>query len=253
MSLPMKQTLTILGSTGSVGANTLDVVARHPDLFSVFALTAAVQVDTMLAQCQRFLPRYAVMSSAPHAAQLREKVRELGLPIEVLSGPAALDQVASALEVTTVMASIVGAAGLSSCLSAARAGKRLLLANKEALVVGGDVFLSAVKKGGAVLLPIDSEHSAVFQSLPEDPSTWADRVEKIILTASGGPFRERDPETLQHVTPDQACAHPNWVMGRKISVISFRKTRLLYEYPTRPENTKRRTHARVRMRASNSL
>jgi len=119
MSLPMKQTLTILGSTGSVGANTLDVVARHPDLFSVFALTAAVQVDTMLAQCQRFLPRYAVMSSAPHAAQLREQVRELGLPIEVLSGPSALDQVASAPEVTTVMASIVGAAGLSSCLSAA--------------------------------------------------------------------------------------------------------------------------------------
>jgi 1-deoxy-D-xylulose-5-phosphate reductoisomerase len=216
----MKQTLTILGSTGSIGANTLDVVARHPDLFSVFALTAAVQVDTMLAQCQRFLPRFAVMSSLPHAAQLREKVRELGLPIEVLSGPAALDQVASAPEVTTVMASIVGAAGLSSCLSAARAGKRLLLANKEALVVGAEVFLTAVREGGATLLPIDSEHSAIFQSLPEDARTWDARVEKIILTSSGGPFRQRPVHELPSVTPDQACAHPNWLMGRKISVDS---------------------------------
>jgi 1-deoxy-D-xylulose-5-phosphate reductoisomerase len=216
----MKQTLTILGSTGSIGANTLDVVARHPDLFSVFALTAAVQVDTMLAQCQRFLPRFAVMSSVPHAAQLREKVRELGLPIEVLSGPAALDQVASAPEVTTVMASIVGAAGLSSCLSAARAGKRLLLANKEALVVGAEVFLTAVREGGATLLPIDSEHSAIFQSLPEDARTWDARVEKIILTSSGGPFRQRPVHELPSVTPDQACAHPNWLMGRKISVDS---------------------------------
>ena len=216
----MKQTLTILGSTGSIGANTLDVVARHPDLFSIFALTAAVQVDTMLAQCQRFLPRYAVMSSAPHAAQLREKVRELALPIEVLSGPAALDQVASASEVTTVMAAIVGAAGLSSCLSAARSGKRLLLANKEALVVGAEVFLTAVREGGATLLPIDSEHSAIFQSLPEDASTWNARVEKIILTSSGGPFRQRSVHELPSVTPDQACAHPNWQMGRKISVDS---------------------------------
>jgi 1-deoxy-D-xylulose-5-phosphate reductoisomerase len=220
MSLPIKQTLTILGSTGSIGANTLDVVARHPDLFSVFALTAAVQVDTMLAQCQRFLPRFAVMSSVPHAAQLREKVRELGLPIEVLSGPAALDQVASAPEVTTVMASIVGAAGLSSCLSAARAGKRLLLANKEALVVGAEVFLTAVREGGSTLLPIDSEHSAIFQSLPEDARTWDARVEKIILTSSGGPFRQRPVHELPSVTPDQACAHPNWLMGRKISVDS---------------------------------
>lgn len=142
----MKQTLTILGSTGSIGNNTLDVVARHPDLFSVFALTAAVQVDAMLAQCQRFLPRVAVMSSPPHAVQLREKVRELGLPVEVLSGSAALDQVACDSAVTTVMAAIVGAAGLSSCLAAARSGKRLLLANKEALVVGAEVFLSAVRR-----------------------------------------------------------------------------------------------------------
>ena len=216
----MKQILTILGSTGSIGNNTLDVVARHPDLFSVFALTAAVQVDTMLAQCQRFLPRFAVMSSPPHAVQLREKVRELGLPVEVLSGPAALDQVACDSEVTTVMASIVGAAGLSSCLAAARSGKRLLLANKEALVVGAEVFLSAVREGGARLLPIDSEHSAIFQSLPEDASTWDARVEKIILTSSGGPFRQRPVDELSSVTPDQACAHPNWQMGRKISVDS---------------------------------
>ena len=216
----MKQILTILGSTGSIGNNTLDVVARHPDLFSVFALTAAVQVDTMLAQCQRFLPRFAVMSSPPHAVQLREKVRELGLPVEVLSGPAALDQVACDSEVTTVMASIVGAAGLSSCLAAARSGKRLLLANKEALVVGAEVFLSAVREGGARLLPIDSEHSAIFQSLPEDASTWDARVEKIILTSSGGPFRQRSVDELSSVTPDQACAHPNWQMGRKISVDS---------------------------------
>lgn len=216
----MKQTLTILGSTGSIGNNTLDVVARHPELFSVFALTAAVQVDAMLAQCQRFLPRFAVMSSPPHAVQLREKVRELGLPVEVLSGPAALDQVACDSEVTTVMASIVGAAGLSSCLAAARSGKRLLLANKEALVVGAEVFLSAVREGGARLLPIDSEHSAIFQSLPEDASTWDARVEKIILTSSGGPFRQRPVDELSSVTPDQACAHPNWQMGRKISVDS---------------------------------
>ena len=216
----MKQILTILGSTGSIGNNTLDVVARHPDLFSDFALTAAVQVDTMLAQCQRFLPRFAVMSSPPHAVQLREKVRELGLPVEVLSGPAALDQVACDSEVTTVMASIVGAAGLSSCLAAARSGKRLLLANKEALVVGAEVFLSAVREGGARLLPIDSEHSAIFQSLPEDASTWDARVEKIILTSSGGPFRQRPVDELSSVTPDQACAHPNWQMGRKISVDS---------------------------------
>jgi len=216
----MKQTLTILGSTGSIGTNTLDVVARHPDLFSVFALTAAVQVDAMLDQCQRFLPRYAVMSSASHASQLREKVRERGLSVEVLSGPAALDQVASASEVTTVMASIVGAAGLSSCLAAARSGKRLLLANKEALVVGAEVFLSAVREGGATLLPIDSEHSAIFQSLPEDARTWDARVEKIILTSSGGPFRQRMVQDLPSVTPDQACAHPNWQMGRKISVDS---------------------------------
>ena len=216
----MTQTITILGSTGSIGVNTLDVLSLHPDRFEVFALSAAVQVDLMLAQCRRFKPVFAVMASAPHGSLLAEKIRDHQLPTQVLSGPAALEMIASHESVDAVMAAIVGAAGLPPCMAAVKAGKRLLLANKEALVVGGEVFMQAVRQGGAQLLPIDSEHSAIFQSLPEDPSTWADRVEKIILTASGGPFRERDPDTLQHVTPDQACAHPNWVMGRKISVDS---------------------------------
>lgn len=216
----MTQKITILGSTGSIGVNTLDVLSLHPGRFEVFALSAAVQVDLMLAQCRRFKPVFAVMASAPHGSLLAEKIRDLQLPTQVLSGPAALEMIASHESVDAVMAAIVGAAGLPPCMAAVKAGKRLLLANKEALVVGGEVFMQAVRQGGAQLLPIDSEHSAIFQSLPEDPSTWADRVEKIILTASGGPFRERDPDTLQHVTPEQACAHPNWVMGRKISVDS---------------------------------
>ena len=216
----MTQKITILGSTGSIGVNTLDVLSLHPDRFEVFALSAAVQVDLMLAQCRRFKPVFAVMASAPHGSLLAEKIRDHQLPTQVLSGPAALEMIASHESVDAVMAAIVGAAGLPPCMAAVKAGKRLLLANKEALVVGGEVFMQAVRQGGAQLLPIDSEHSAIFQSLPEDPSTWAERVEKIILTASGGPFRERDPDTLQHVTPDQACAHPNWVMGRKISVDS---------------------------------
>jgi 1-deoxy-D-xylulose-5-phosphate reductoisomerase len=216
----MTQKITILGSTGSIGVNTLDVLSLHPDRFEVFALSAAVQVDLIVAQCRRFKPVFAVMASAPHGQLLAEKIRDHQLPTQVLSGPAALEMIASHESVDAVMAAIVGAAGLPPCMAAVKAGKRLLLANKEALVVGGEVFMQAVRQGGAQLLPIDSEHSAIFQSLPEDPSTWADRVEKIILTASGGPFRERDPDTLQHVTPDQACAHPNWVMGRKISVDS---------------------------------
>jgi 1-deoxy-D-xylulose-5-phosphate reductoisomerase len=216
----MIQKITILGSTGSVGVNTLDVLSLHPERFEVFALSAAVQVDLMLAQCRRFKPVFAVMASAPHGQLLAEKIRDHQLPTQVLSGPAALEMIASHESVDAVMAAIVGAAGLPPCMAAVKAGKRLLLANKEALVVGGEVFMQAVRQGGAQLLPIDSEHSAIFQSLPEDPGTWAERVEKIILTASGGPFRERDPDTLQHVTPDQACAHPNWVMGRKISVDS---------------------------------
>jgi len=215
-----KQRLAVLGSTGSIGGNTLDVVARHPDRFEVVALTAATQVDAMLAQCEQFRPRVAVMASAPHAAELAEKIKQKGLPTQVDQASEAIEKVASSGEVDTVMAAIVGAAGLAPCLAAARAGKRLLLANKEALVVGGEVFLRAVREGGATLLPIDSEHSAIFQSLPEDPATWGERIDKIILTASGGPFRTRAAASLREVTPEQACAHPNWVMGRKISVDS---------------------------------
>ncbi len=212
--------VTVLGSTGSIGTNTLDVIARHPDRFEVYALSASRQVDLMFEQCMRFKPRFAVMVQAEQGQVLADKLQAHGAATRVLTGLAALDEVASAPEVDAVMAAIVGAAGLSPCLAAARTGKRLLLANKEALVVGGDVFLSAVRQGGATLLPIDSEHSAIFQSLPEDPATWLARIDKIILTASGGPFRQRDPQTLRDVTPEQACAHPNWSMGRKISVDS---------------------------------
>ena len=215
-----KQRITVLGSTGSVGVNTLDVIAGHPDRFEVFALSAATQTELMLAQCLRFKPFYAVMASAPHARLLAQKLKENGISTEVLLAPDALEIIASDERVDTVMAAIVGAAGLAACMAAARAGKRLLLANKEALVVGGEVFMQAVREGGAQLLPIDSEHSAIFQSLPEDPAAWLERIDKIILTASGGPFRTRAPATLRDVTPDEACAHPNWVMGRKISVDS---------------------------------
>ncbi|PZO18906.1 MAG: 1-deoxy-D-xylulose-5-phosphate reductoisomerase [Burkholderiales bacterium] len=214
------QSITILGSTGSIGKNTLDVLARHPDHYRVFALTASTQVDLMLAQCQQFAPRFAVMVSPEHAKALADRVQELGLKVQVLSGEQALCDVCTDGEVDAVMAAIVGAAGLAPSLAAARAGKKLLLANKEALVVGGALFMQAVRDGGATLLPIDSEHSAVFQSLPEDPASWSRRVQKIVLTASGGPFRTRDPQTLAQVTPNEACAHPNWVMGRKISVDS---------------------------------
>ena len=216
----MKQKITVLGSTGSIGKSTLDVVARHPDRYEVFALSAATQVDLMLQQCAQFKPRFAVMASAPHAQLLAEKIKQNELPTSVLQAQGALEIIASHEEVDAVMAAIVGAAGLSPCLAAARAGKRLLLANKEALVVGGNVFMRAVREGGATLLPIDSEHSAIFQCLPEDPACWAERVDSILLTASGGPFRTRAPETLAQITPDQACAHPNFSMGRKISVDS---------------------------------
>ena len=217
---PGKQRVAVLGSTGSIGVNTLDVIARHPDRFDVVALSAASQVDLMLAQCAKFRPRFAVMAEPDAARELARQVQANGLATEVLSGEQALPQVAAHECVDTVMAAIVGAAGLASCMAAARAGKRLLLANKEALVVGGELFIDAVRQGGATMLPIDSEHSAIFQSLPEDPASWDERVEKIILTASGGPFRTRDPASLGSVTPEEACAHPNWVMGRKISVDS---------------------------------
>ena len=216
----MKQKITVLGSTGSIGTNTLDAVARHPDQYEIFALSAATQVDLMLKQCAQFTPKFAVMASAPHAQQLAEKLKQNGLQTQVLQAQDALETIASHPDVNAVMGAIVGAAGLSPCLAAAKAGKRLLLANKEALVVGGALFMDTVKRHGATLLPIDSEHSAIFQCLPEDSSTWAQRVDSLLLTASGGPFRQRDPATLSEITPEQACTHPNFSMGRKISVDS---------------------------------
>ncbi|MDM0057297.1 1-deoxy-D-xylulose-5-phosphate reductoisomerase [Variovorax fucosicus] len=220
MNEARRQRITVLGSTGSVGVSTLDVIARHPERFEIFALSAATKVDELLAQCARFKPRYAVMASAPHAVRLAEKLKQNSLATTVLTAHDALEAIASHEDVDAVMAAIVGAAGLGPCLAAARSGKRLLLANKEALVVGGELFMRTVREGGATLLPIDSEHSAIFQSLPENPASWPLCVDKIILTASGGPFRSRAPGTLGAVTPEQACAHPNWVMGRKISVDS---------------------------------
>lgn len=215
-----KTRVVVLGSTGSIGVSTLDVVDRHPERFEVFALTAATSVDTLLAQCARHRPMFAVMASDAHGRQLQHRCKAEGLSTTVLWGDEAIEMVARHEMADTVMAAIVGAAGLAPCLAAAQAGKRLLLANKEALVVGGQLFMDTVAEGGARLLPIDSEHSAVFQSLPQDPNDWAARIDKIILTASGGPFRTRDPATLCRVTPEEACAHPNWVMGRKISVDS---------------------------------
>jgi len=210
----------ILGATGSIGTNTLDVISRHPGRFEVFALSGASRVPELMAQCLRWRPRFAVMPDAAKAAELRQQVRAAGLSTEVLEGEQALCDIAAHPDVDVVMGAIVGAAGLPPCLAAARAGKRLLLANKEALVVGGALFMQAVAEGGATLVPIDSEHSAIFQCLPEDPTTWAQRIDHIVLTASGGPFRERDIASFADITPDQACAHPNWVMGRKISVDS---------------------------------
>ncbi len=217
---PARRRITVLGSTGSVGANTLDVLSRHPDRFEVFALGAATRVDEMLAQCVRFQPRHAVMASAPHGRELAQKIRQHGLKTEVHASAEALEMIAAHESVDFVMAAVVGAAGLASCLAAARAGKRLLLANKEALVVGGELFLQAVAAGGATLLPIDSEHSAIHQALPPERAGWPAQVEKIILTASGGPFRQTAPHRLRDMTPAQACAHPTWTMGAKISVDS---------------------------------
>jgi 1-deoxy-D-xylulose-5-phosphate reductoisomerase len=216
MSKP--QRLVILGSTGSVGTSTLDVVARHPERFEVVGLSAFQRVDELAAQCRRFKPRLAVMPTEVHAKALRALLD--GARTEVRVGAEALCEMVAMPEVDSVMAAIVGAAGLPPCMAAARAGKQLLLANKEALVVGAGLFMQAVTEGGATLLPIDSEHSAIFQCLPEDRNTWDARIDHIVLTASGGPFRQRDPATLHSVTPEQAVAHPNWVMGRKISVDS---------------------------------
>jgi len=220
--LKIVQFITILGSTGSIGTSTLDVLARHPEKFKVFALTANKRVDTMFAQCKKFVPRYAVLLDENAASELRSKIIAADLETEVLSGAVALEQVASLPEVDTVMAAIVGAAGLQPTLAAARSGKKILLANKETLVMAGNVFMDAVRQSGATLLPIDSEHNAIFQALPfdYDGSLVKSGVRRILLTASGGPFRNTPLDDLQNVTPEQACAHPNWVMGRKISVDS---------------------------------
>lgn len=216
--------LAVLGATGSIGASTLDVVARHPDRFELVALTGHRRIDVLAGLCRRHRPRVAVAGDEEGAAELRGLLAgdSLTRGIEVLSGPFALEQVAAADDVDAVMAAIVGAAGLSPTLAAARAGKRILLANKEALVMAGAVFMSAVRASGSVLLPIDSEHNAVFQSLPYDYHAGESRqgVRRILLTASGGPFRTRAPATLHAVTPEEAVAHPNWSMGRKISVDS---------------------------------
>jgi len=214
--------LTVLGSTGSVGVSALDVVARHRDKFNVVALTARDHVDLLLEQCLRFTPNFAVMLQHEAADALRDKLKRLGRQCEVLSGIEALEKVASLPEVDTVMAAIVGIAGLRPTLAAARAGKKILLANKESLVTAGGIFMDAVHKSGAMLLPIDSEHNAIFQALPQDYAGQheAAGVRRILLTASGGPFRGTALTQLEDITPDQACAHPNWVMGRKISVDS---------------------------------
>ena len=222
MSAAQVRKVVVLGATGSIGVSTLDVIARHPDRFEVFALTAHRQVERLYEQCLRFAPRYAVMHQPDDAAALAARLSQAGCATTVLSGEAALCEVASDPQADTVMAAIVGAAGLAPTLAAARAGKRLLLANKEALVLGGALFMQAVSEGGATLLPIDSEHNAVFQSLPAAYAGALDGagVRRILLTASGGPFRDTPLSDLDSVTPDQACSHPNWVMGRKISVDS---------------------------------
>ena len=217
-----KKLLTVLGATGSIGVSTLDVVARHPDRYGVFALTAHRQVDKLFEQCRAHRPAYAVLDRAEDARRLQGLLDQAGCCTEVLVGPAALAEVAAAPEVDMVMAAIVGAAGLVPTLAAARSGKRVLLANKEALVMSGALFMREVAANGATLLPIDSEHNAIFQALPPGFRGGVDGVEvtRILLTASGGPFRCKPLDELAAVTPEMACAHPNWVMGRKISVDS---------------------------------
>jgi 1-deoxy-D-xylulose-5-phosphate reductoisomerase len=209
--------VAILGSTGSIGLNTLDVLARHPDRFEVFALAARQNVARLQEQCLKFRPRYAVVVEGAAAVKLRGELARAGSKTEVLSGPDALAEVAAHPEVHAVMAAIVGAAGLRSSLAAACAGKRIMLANKEALVMSGPLFMQAVREGGATLIPVDSEHNAIFQCMS---GGRAPGVRRVLLTASGGPFLRASPEVLRAATPDQACAHPRWVMGRKISVDS---------------------------------
>ena len=216
------QQLTILGSTGSIGVNTLDVVRRHPNLYRVVALCAHRQADRLFEQCLEFRPGHAVVGDPALAAELAARLAAAGCTTEVWHGPAALVRMAQLPEVDAVMAAIVGAAGLPPTLAAAVAGKKILLANKEALVMAGPVFMRAVRENGAILLPIDSEHNAIFQSLPSDYSgnLTESGVLGLFLTASGGPFRGRELADLESVGPEEACSHPNWVMGRKISVDS---------------------------------
>ena len=220
MSRP--QQITVLGATGSIGLSTLDVIARHPDRYQVFALSGYSRLAELLALCIKHRPQVAVVPHEGAAVQLQADLRAAGLNTEVLVGEEGLCQVSSAPEVDSVMAAIVGAAGLRPTLAAVNAGKKILLANKEALVMTGDLFMQAVRRSGSVLLPIDSEHNAIFQCLPQDFARGLGNVgvRRILLTASGGPFRETPLADLEHVTPDQACAHPNWSMGRKISVDS---------------------------------
>ncbi len=214
--------VSVLGSTGSIGVNTLDVISRHPDRFVVYGLAANASVTTMLAQCLAVQPRYAVMMDEAAADTLRTQL-PADCETQVLQGEAGLSHIVTAPEVDTVMAAIVGAAGLPSALAAAEAGKTVLLANKESLVMGGHLLMQAVRQSGARLLPIDSEHNAIFQCLPVDPGSARSSLEgvsKVLLTASGGPFRQWSLAQMEAATPDQACAHPNWSMGRKISVDS---------------------------------
>ena len=222
MSRP--QQITVLGATGSIGLSTLDVIARHPDRYQVFGLSGYSRIAELLALCVLHRPRVAVVPDERAASQLQADLRAAGLSTEVLVGEEGLCQIASASEVDAVMAAIVGAAGLRPTLAAVNAGKKILLANKEALVMTGALFMQAVRRSGSVLLPIDSEHNAIFQCLPQDFARGLAPVgvRRILLTASGGPFRETPLAELENVTPDQACAHPNWSMGRKISVDSAR-------------------------------
>ena len=217
-----QQVLTILGSTGSIGESTLDVVSRHPEKFRVFALAGHRQVDKLAAQCKQFRPEYAVVGDAGHAAELEKKLKQEGIDTQVLYGAQALIDVASADEVSGVMCAIVGAAGLPSALAAARKGKTIYLANKETLVVSGALFMETARQNGAAVLPIDSEHNAIFQVLPRDYTGRLNEhgINSIILTASGGPFLNTDLSTFDSITPEQAVKHPNWSMGRKISVDS---------------------------------
>jgi len=210
--------IALLGATGSIGGSALDVIARHPDRFVVEALSAHGQVDALLDLCARFRPRMAIIADPARETELRAGLRARGLATVGRGGESALDEIAADPASDTVLAAIVGAAGVSSTLAAARAGKRLLLANKEAVVMAGGLLMRAVADGGARLLPIDSEHNAIYQCMPPDGSRGG--VRRLLLTASGGPFRGRERASLAAVTPDQACAHPNWVMGRKISVDS---------------------------------